>query len=197
MCNTCPDSIDEDIRSCCNAELPYTCFQSVLGSGGAGASETPAAITDSNFASCATAVAYVSACESLTSNFARLAASDQASCLCYDANVDFAGSIFDDAWGACAAYASTADKSHYSFFTANEGFCASAVAGSADTTPAAAGSTGLRGPNSASSTTVKTGGTARPGTGSTASSPKATGSALRKATVSHRPARSSGTDHAH
>lgn len=196
MCNTCPDSIDDNIRSCCNADPPVTCFQSVLGAGGSGGSpaSTPATVTDANLASCATAIAYVSACQSLTSNFQSLAPSEQASCLCYDANNNFAPSTFDGAWAACASYASTSDMSDFAFFTSNEGFCASAVNGAAasgsgsgtPTTTAGGATQGTATPTES----AQSGGTLAAGTATstgssssgTAASPSAskTGSAARR-----------------
>ena len=126
---------------------------------------------------CSSAAEYISICESLTSNFDNLPASEQATCLCYS-SAAWQPDVFDGYIASCASYVPATDTSDLGALVSLEGFCSSVgnvEGGSIATTTgnSVLGAGGFTSKNTMSATMLG-GATAGSSAGSSAASPSAT-----------------------
>ena len=87
-----------DPNNCCRASDPGSCFQKASSSPSQPVSSAPDAA-----AQCTSNYKYVQACQSLTPGFDALPNSAQASCLCFNTNGSYNGTVWDDAASTCYA----------------------------------------------------------------------------------------------
>ena len=141
-----------------------------------------AASTAAGALACSSAAEYISICESLTSNFDNLPASEQATCLCYS-SAAWQPQVFDGYIASCASYVPATDTSDLGALVSLEGFCSSV--GNVEGGSSAATTTGVLGAggftsskNTMSATSAASlghlGATAGSSAGSSAASPSAT-----------------------
>ena len=144
---------------------------------------------------CSSAAEYISICESLTSNFDNLPASEQATCLCYS-SAAWQPQVFDGYIASCASYVPATDTSDLGAIVSLEGFCSSVGnvegGGSIATTTGSSvlGAGGFTSKNTMSATSAASlghlGATTGSSAGSSAASPSATKTSGAGQTVTKR-----------
>ena len=143
ICSSCT-GIDPTIDQCCtltDIDSVVACLAEDLNLGSAATSAfatsaittaPPTSITDDpNFMACSSLDSISEFCESQTPGFTDADFTSQVPCLCYDSQT-YDGSYYDDYYGSCLSYISTADPADFSSLEASAdrslpGPCAGAV----------------------------------------------------------------------